>query len=69
MAIILGVPKKIKLGFRISVLNGFYCAMWSIRCLLNSLGVFYIKIKYCQAILKVFHYLLLNFDPSKSSCN
>ena len=51
MAIILGVPKKLE--FRISVLYGFYCAMWAFRGLLNILGGSYIKIKYCQAKLRL----------------
>ena len=58
-----GCPKKG--GLRISALYVFYCAMWAFRGLLNILGGSYIKMKYCQALLKAFHIFLPNFDPSK----
>ena len=54
-----GVPKRG--GLRISALYVFYCATWAFRGLLNILGGSYIKIKYCQAILKAFHIFFTQF--------
>ena len=60
---------KKKGGLRISALYVFYCDMWAFSGLLNISEGSYIKIKYCQVILKAFHICLPNFDPSKCSLN